>query len=286
MGSEMCIRDRQATGRDAKGRKQYRYHARWAAVRGQQKYDQLLPFADALPAIRRRVSADLKQPPLSQPWVLATVVRILDRGMLRIGNEEYARANGSYGLTTLRNRHVRVRGGRVSFRFRAKSGVLQSIDVADPELARALRRCQELAGQLLFQYRDTDGDVHSITSTDVNEYLRSVAGPDVSAKVFRTWTGTLVAAQGLSQEPPGPTLRHRRRTIVRVIDEVANRLGNTRAVCRSSYIHPAVLRAYENGLPVRVGRSGDSPPRAGLSVAEQALRAFLRANRPAARRAA
>jgi DNA topoisomerase-1 len=136
----------QATGRDAKGRKQYRYHARWAAVRGQQKYDQLLPFADALPAIRRRVSADLKQPPLSQPWVLATVVRILDRGMLRIGNEEYARANGSYGLTTLRNRHVRVRGGRVSFRFRAKSGVLQNIDVADPELARALRRCQELTG--------------------------------------------------------------------------------------------------------------------------------------------
>ena len=276
----------QATGRDAKGRKQYRYHARWAAARGQQKYDQLLQFADALPAIRRRVSADLKQPPLSQPWVLATVVRILDRGMLRIGNEEYARANGSYGLTTLRNRHVRVRGGRVSFRFRAKSGVLQSIDVADPELARALRRCQELTGQLLFQYLDADGEAHSITSTDVNEYLRSVAGPDVSAKVFRTWTGTLTAARGLGQEPPGPTLRHRQRTIVRVIDDVASRLGNTRAVCRSSYIHPEILRAYENGLPVKVGRSGNAPPRAGLSVAEQALRAFLRANRPAARRAA
>jgi DNA topoisomerase-1 len=276
----------QATGRDAKGRKQYRYHARWAAVRGQQKYDQLLQFADVLPAIRRRVSADLKQPPLSQPWVLATVVRILDRGVLRIGNEEYARANGSYGLTTLRNRHVRVRGGRVSFRFRAKSGVLQSIDVADPQLAYALRRCQELTGQLLFQYLDADGEARSITSTDVNEYLRSVAGPDVSAKVFRTWTGTLTAAKGLGQEPPGPTLRDRRRTIVRVIDEVANRLGNTRAVCRSSYIHPAILRAYENGLPVKVGRSGDAPPRTGLSAAEQALRAFLRAHRPAARRAA
>ena len=276
----------QATGRDAKGRKQYRYHARWAAVRGQQKYDQLLEFADALPAIRRRVSADLKQPPLSQPWVLATIVRILDRAVLRIGNEEYARANGSYGLTTLRNRHVRVRGERVSFRFRAKSGVLQRINVADPELARALRRCQLLPGQLLFQYRDADSEVRSISSTDVNEYLRSIAGPDVSAKVFRTWTGTLAAARGLGQEPPGPTLRHRRRTIIRVIDDVASLLGNTRAVCRSSYIHPEVLRAYENGLPVPVGRSGDTPPRAGLSAAEQALRAFLRARRPSARRAA
>lgn len=276
----------QAIGRDAKGRKQHRYHARWAAVRAQQKFDRLLQFADALPAIRRRVRADLKQPALSQRWVLATVVRILDRGMLRIGNEEYARANGSYGLTTLRNRHVRVRGKRVSFRFRAKSGVLQSIDVADPELAHALRRCQELAGQLLFQYRDADGEVHSITSTDVNEYLRGVAGPEVSAKVFRTWTGTLTAARQLGQEPPGPTLRDRRRTIVRVLDDVASRLGNTRAVCRSSYVHPEILRAYENGLQVRIGRSGDAPPRTGLSAAEQALRAFLRAHRPAARRAA
>jgi DNA topoisomerase-1 len=276
----------QAIGRDAKGRKQYRYHARWAAVRGQQKFDRLLQFADVLPAIRRRVSADLKQPVLSERWVLATIVRILDRGMLRIGNEEYARANGSYGLTTLRNRHVRVRGERVSFRFRAKSGVLQSIDVADPDLAHALRRCRKLAGQLLFQYLDADGEVHSITSTDVNEYLRGVAGPDVSAKVFRTWTGTLIAARRLGQEAPGPTLRHRRRAIVRVLDDVASRLGNTRAVCRSSYIHPGILRAYENGLPVRIGRSGDAPPRAGLSAAERALRAFLRAHRPAARRAA
>ena len=276
----------QATGRDAKGRKQYRYHARWATVRGQQKFDRLLQFADALPAIRRRVSADLNSPPLSQPWVLATVVRILDRGMLRIGNEEYVRANGSYGLTTLRNRHVRVRGGRVSFRFRAKSGVLQSVDVADPKLAHALRRCQELAGQLLFQYLDSEGEVRGITSTDVNAYLRIVAGPDVSAKVFRTWTGTLIAARRLGQEPPGPTLRQRRHTIVRVIDDVASRLGNTRAVCRSSYIHPEILRAYENGLPVRIGRSGDAPPRAGLSAAERALRAFLRARRPAAGRAA
>jgi DNA topoisomerase I len=276
----------QAIGRDAKGRKQYRYHARWAEVRGQHKFDRLLQFADTLPAIRRRVIADLKQPPLSQRWVLATVVRILDRGMLRIGNEEYARANGSYGLTTLRNRHVRVRGGRVSFRFRAKSGVLQTIDVSDPDLAYALRRCQELPGQLLFQYLDADGEVHSISSTDVNEYLRDVAGPDVSAKVFRTWTGTVTAARRLGQEPPGPTLRDRRRTIVRVLDDVASRLGNTRAVCRSSYVHPEILRAYENGLPVRIGRSGDAPPRAGLSAAERALRDFLRAHRPAARRAA
>jgi DNA topoisomerase I len=276
----------QATGRDAKGRKQYRYHARWAAVRDRQKYDHLLEFADALPAIRRRVTSDLKQPPLSLPWVLATVVRILDRAVFRIGNEEYARANGSYGLTTLRNRHVRVRGGRVSFKFRAKSGVVQSIDVADPGLARALQRCQDLPGQLLFQYLDADGAAHSITSTDVNEYLRAVADTDLSAKEFRTWTGTLAAARGLHREPPGPTLRHRRRTIVRVIDDVAARLGNTRAVCRKSYIHPEILRAYENGLPVPVGGSSDAPARAGLSVAEQALRAFLRARARSARRAA
>ena len=275
----------QATGRDAKGRKQYRYHPRWAAIRDRQKYDHLLEFADALPSIRRRVHADLKQPPLSREWVLATVVRILDRAVLRIGNEAYVRENGSYGLTTLRNRHVRVRGARVTFRFRAKSGVLQQIDVADFELARAVRRCQELPGQLLFQYVDGDGVAHSITSTDVNDYLRSASGADLSAKEFRTWTGTLIAARGLCSAPPGRTLRHRRKTIVQVVDDVARRLGNTRAVCRKSYVHPEILRTYESGRPVNVGAS-NSIPRVGLNPCEQALRSFLRSLRPAERRAA
>ncbi len=278
----------QATGRDARGRKQYRYHAGWAAVRDRQKFDHLSAFADALAAIRRRVSADLKQPPLSRPWVLATVVRILDRAVLRIGNEEYARTNGSYGVTTLRNRHARVRGGRVQFSFRAKSGVQQHIDVADPELARAVRRCQELPGQHLFQYLDANGRAHRIASHDVNEYLRAVGGPDVSAKQFRTWAGTLAAARGLCGEPPAESLTARRRTIVRVVDEVAARLGNTRAVCRSSYIHPEILRTYEGGSPLDLAGASarDVPPRTGLSAAERALRDFLRAHRPVLRRAA
>jgi DNA topoisomerase-1 len=276
----------QVTGRDARGRKQYRYHARWSAVRDRQKYGHLLAFADALASIRRQVSSDLKQPALSRAWVLATIVRILDRAVFRIGNEEYARANGSYGLTTLRNRHARVRGGRVHFRFRAKSGVLQRIDVADPELARAVRKCQELPGQLLFQYLDAEGAPHSITSTDVNDYLRSVGGPDVSAKEFRTWAGTLAAARGLCRHPPGTTLRERRSVLVQVVDDVAARLGNTRAVCRKSYIHPEILRSYENGEPLDISGSRDAPPRTGLSSAERALRAFLQARRPAVQKAA
>jgi DNA topoisomerase-1 len=276
----------QATGRDAKGRKQYRYHARWGVVRDRQKYGHLLAFADALTSIRRQVSADLKQPPLSRAWVIATVVRILDRAVLRIGNEEYVRANGSYGLTTLRNRHVRVRGGRVQFRFRAKSGVLQHISVDDADLARAVRKCQELPGQLLFQYLDSDKTPHSISSTDVNDYLRDVGGPDVSAKEFRTWAGTLAAARGLCRQSPGASLNDRRATLVQVIDEVATQLGNTRAVCRKSYIHPEILRAYEAGEPLDIGSVRSTPPRTGLNAAERALRAFLRARRTQARQAA
>jgi len=276
----------QATGRDARGRKQYRYHSRWRIVRDRQKFGRLLAFADALPAVRRQVRADLRQPPLSRAWVLATVVRILDRAVLRIGNEQYARANGSYGLTTLRNRHVRVRSGRVEFRFRAKSGVDQRIDVADADLARAVRKCQELPGQLLFQYLDANGDAHNITSTDVNDYLRSAGGPDVSAKEFRTWAGTLAAARGLFRQPPGPTILERRAAIVQVIDSVAARLGNTRAVCRTSYIHPDILRTYEAGIPLNIGTSRDTPPRTGLNAAERSLRAFLRGRRPVEKQAA
>jgi len=275
----------QATGRDARGRKQYRYHAKWAALRDQQKFDHLLPFADALAAIRRQVSADLRKPPLTREWVLATVVRLLDRTVLRIGNEEYARTNGSYGLTTLRNRHVRVSGANLSFRFRAKSGVVQDFDVRDPDLARAVRRCQELPGQQLFQYLDQRGRLHTIASTDVNDYVRAVAGPDVSAKEFRTWTGTLAAAQGLAPLEPAPTTAARQRDIVRVVDSVAKQLGNTRAVCRKCYIHPAILQAYQDGRPLRMPASV-RPARTGLNPCEQALRSFLRSRRSLDRQAA
>jgi DNA topoisomerase-1 len=275
----------QATGRDARGRKQYRYHTKWAAVRNQQKYDHLLPFADALAAIRRQVSADLRKPPLTREWVLATVVRLLDRTVLRIGNEEYARANGSYGLTTLRNRHVRVAGGRLSFRFRAKSGVVQDFDVHDPDLARAVRRCQELPGQLLFQYLDHRGKPRTIGSADVNDYVRAIAGSGVSAKEFRTWAATLAAAQGLARLRNAPTNAARQREIVRVVDSVAKQLGNTRAVCRSCYIHPAILQAYQNGHPLQMPASA-KPVRTGLNPCERALRSFLRAERLIERRAA
>ena len=275
----------QATGRDARGRKQYRYHAKWAARRGQQKYDHLLPFADALAAIRRHVSADLRKPPLTREWVLATVVRLLDRTVLRIGNEEYARANGSYGLTTLRNRHVRVSGANLSFRFRAKSGVVQDFDVRDPDLARAVRTCQELPGQLLFQYLDGSGKPRSIGSTDVNDYVRAIAGPGISAKEFRTWVGTLAAAQGLASLEPPTTPTARQRDIVRVVDGVAKQLGTTRAVCRKCYIHPAILQAYEDGQPLKMPSSA-RPARTGLNPCEQALRSFLRTNRPVERLAA
>ena len=275
----------QATGRDARGRKQYRYHAKWAARRGQQKYDHLLPFADALAAIRRQVSADLRRPPLTREWVLATVVRLLDRTVLRIGNEEYARANGSYGLTTLRNRHVRVSGANLSFRFRAKSGVVQDFDVRDPDLARAVRTCQELPGQLLFQYLDGRGKTRSIGSTDVNGYVRAIAGPDISAKEFRTWAGTLAAAQGLAPLEPAATTAARQRDIVRVVDSVAKQLGNTRAVCRKCYIHPAILQAYQDGQPLKMPGSA-RPARTGLNPCEQALRSFLRSRKSIERQAA
>jgi DNA topoisomerase-1 len=205
--------------------------------------------------------------------------------VLRIGNEEYARTNGSYGLTTLRNRHVRVSGAKLSFRFRAKSGVVQDFDVRDPDLARAVRKCQELPGQLLFQYLDHRGKPRSVSSTDVNGYVRAIAGTDVSAKEFRTWAGTLAAAQGFAAIEPAATATGRQRDIVHVVDNVAKQLGNTRAVCRKCYIHPAILQAYQDGNPLKMPSSA-RPARTGLNACEQALRAFLRSRRPAERVAA
>ena len=268
----------QATGRDARGRKQYRYHPMWTAERDMAKYDHLIDFARLLPAIRRRVAADLQAPPLSAPRVLATVVSLIERTHIRVGNGEYARANGSYGLTTLENRHVRVRGRRVEFRFTGKSGIHHDIAIDDPRLAREVRRCQALPGQTLFEYRDASNRVRRLGSSDVNAYLSSIAGSDVTAKDFRTWWGTVSAAMLFRAAAPAASARARKRVELRVLDEVASQLGNTRAICRKCYVHPHVLDVHARGGPwprVRATRATS-----GLSADEMAvLRLLERARR-------
>jgi DNA topoisomerase-1 len=234
----------QATGRDARGRKQYRYHPRWTAVRDETKYARMLAFARVLPAIRRRVAADLRRTPLSRERVLATVVALLERTLIRVGNDEYARTNGSFGLTTLLDRHVDVRGRRVRFRFRAKSGVMQKIDLEDALLARSVQRCQDLPGQTLFQYVDDTGARRTISSTDVNDYIREVAGEEFTAKDFRTWSGTVLAACALCADIELGSATARKRFVSDAIGEVAARLGNTKAVCRKCYVHPTVIDAF------------------------------------------
>jgi len=237
----------QATGRDARGRKQYRYHPRWTAVRDETKYTRMLAFARVLPAIRRRVAADLRRAPLSRERVLATVVALLERTLIRVGNDEYARTNGSFGLTTLLDRHVDVRGRRVRFRFRAKSGVVQKIDLEDALLARSVQRCQDLPGQTLFQYVDETGVQRAISSTDVNAYIRDVAGEEFTAKDFRTWSGTVLAACALCADIELGSATARQRFVSEAIGEVAARLGNTKAVCRKCYVHPTVIDAFLEG---------------------------------------
>jgi DNA topoisomerase-1 len=268
----------QATGRDARGRKQYRYHPRWTAVRDETKYTKLLAFARALPLVRRRVAADLRTAPLSRARVLATVVALLERTLIRVGNDEYARANGSYGLTTLRDRHVDVRGRRVQFRFRAKSGVVQTIDIEDAQLARSVQRCQDLPGQTLFQYLDGAGQRRTISSTDVNAYIRDVAGEAFTAKDFRTWNGTVLAACALCAECDGTSKAALKRFVTQAIGQVAERLGNTKAVCRKCYIHPAVFDAFYDGETIGAAASssaGDQPYQ--LSPAEAAVVRLLSA---------
>jgi DNA topoisomerase I len=226
----------QATGRDARRRKQYRYHARWRVVRDETKYGRMLAFAKALPRIRRRVSQDLALPGLPRDKVLATVVRLLETTRIRVGNQEYARANDSFGLTTLRTRQVRINGSTMSFRFRGKSGVQHDVALNDRKLATIVRRMRDLPGYELFQYVDEAGERRAVDSADVNEYLRSAAGEEFTSKDFRTWAGTVLAAQAL-HECGKNQLKH-------AIARVARQLGNTPAVCRKCYIHPAVIDAY------------------------------------------
>ena len=265
----------QATGRDAAGRKQYRYHALWTKERGANKYDRLLAFADALPVIRRRTRRDLLGVACGRPRVLATVVELLEHTHIRIGNEEYARTNRSHGLTTLLDRHVQIRGQHLRFAFRGKSGVHQTIDLYNPHLAKAVRQCQELPGQTLFQYRDERRRLRDVSSADVNRYLRESSGGVFTAKDFRTWAGTLAAAMALDAAPAATSRTARERAIVRAVDHVAAHLGNTRAVCRKCYIHPAVLEAYDAGMTLRSVSRSRVRARPGLRDAEARLVALL-----------
>lgn len=264
----------QATGRDARGRKQYRYHPRWREVRDETKYGRMREFGRALPAIRARVDADLSLPGLRREKVLAVVVYLLERTLIRVGNEEYARSNASYGLTTLRDEHVEFAGSAMTFSFRGKSGKEHEVGVRDGRLARIVRRCRDLPGQQLFQFVDDDGVTHAIGSADVNDYLRRISGRDFTAKDFRTWYGTVLAAHQLLHAEPAETERERKERVVRAIETVAERLGNTPAVCRRCYVHPVVLEAYDDGrLEVAAAEAQGDP--AGRSADERLVMTLL-----------
>lgn len=243
----------QATGRDARGRKQYRYHPDWHAQRDSVKYDRMIAFGEALPRIRRRVSGDLRRAGLPRERVLAAVVRLLEKTGVRVGNEEYARDNKSFGLTTLRGRHARVGSKRIRFRFRGKGGKAGEVEVSDASLARIVGRCQDLPGQELFAYVDEAGEVRSIGSGDVNDYIREISGQDFTAKDFRTWAGTVLAARALAEVEQSDTPAGARRDVVRAIERVAEWLGNTPAVSRKSYVHPILIEAYLDGEVIAQG---------------------------------
>jgi DNA topoisomerase-1 len=237
----------QATGRDAKGRKQYRYHPRWREVRDETKYERMLAFAEALPRIRERLDHDLARPGIPREKVLATVVRLLDTTLIRVGNDEYARQNRSYGLTTMHNRHAEVTGATVRFYFRGKSGRRHEIDVRDRCLAQIVKRCQAIPGYRLFEYIDESGEPHSVDSGDVNDYLREITGQEFTAKDFRTWHGTVLAALALQEFEAFDSQAQARKNLVHAIEAVAERLGNTPAVCRKCYVHPEIFTAYLDG---------------------------------------
>jgi DNA topoisomerase-1 len=237
----------QATGRDARGRKQYRYHDAWRTERDGDKYDRVLAFGRALPRLRRRIDADLARRGLPREKVIAAVLRVMEMTLIRVGNEEYARANKSFGLTTLRDRHARITSGRALFEFRGKSGKVHQTGFSDRRLARIVKACQDLPGQRLFQYVDEDGVRHAVESTDVNAYLREVLGDDFSAKDFRTWAGTVAAARALALSDPPTSPTGAKQAINTCVKAVAGLLGNTAAVCRKAYIHPAVVEAFAEG---------------------------------------
>jgi len=234
----------QATGRDARGRKQHRYHPRWRQVRDETKFERILDLAAALPGLRRRAAADMSAPGLTKGKVVAAIVQLLEKTLIRVGNDEYARDNHSFGLTTMHDGHVEVSHSTLRFRFKGKAGRFHDIKLNDPRLAKIVRKCQELPGRELFQYLDGNDEVQDIESTDVNEYLRETAGQDFTAKDFRTWTGTVLAARTLEDMREFDSDAQAKRNILSAIEAVAGILGNTRSVCRKCYIHPAIIEAY------------------------------------------
>jgi len=276
----------QATARDARGRKQYRYHPSYREARDKSKFRRILEFSEVLPDIRDRVERDLRARDLSRRQILATVVRLLDRTLIRVGNDEYARENRSFGLTTLRGRHVQIKGATLRFSFRGKSGVQHDVAITDRRLARIVQQCQDLPGQELFKFLDAAGKRQSVASDDVNAYLRVITGRDITAKDFRTWAGTMLAAQELRAMGSASSQRATEKNIVRAIDVVAERLGNTRAVCRKYYVHPALLHAYQQGrtAPLPVGTMPNhkrrESPAPALRQEEVAVLQFLQEEAP------
>lgn len=261
----------QATGRDARGRKQYRYHAAFRTAQENHKFAHLAAFAAVLPKIRRRVARDLRRAGLPREKVLATVVHLLETTLIRVGNADYARDNNSFGLTTLRDAHVAVKGSALRFHFKGKSGKVWRLSLSDRRVAATVRACQDLPGQHLFQYQDDDGALHAVSSSDINRYLREISGRDVTAKEFRTWAGTVLAAAAFRRAAAPDSARAAKREINAVIAAVAERLGNTVAICRKCYVHPAVVEAFQHG------RRSRKRAVAGLRADEAAALAFLRA---------
>jgi len=270
----------QATGRDERGRKQYRYHPRWRALRDETKYEHVLEFGRILPRLRQRVAADMRRPGLPRRKVLATVVSLLEKTLIRIGNADYAKENKSYGLTTLRSRHVAVNGTELRFEFKGKSGKLWHLAVKDRRVARVVRACQDLPGQHLFQYLEADGSRQAVTSSDVNAYLREITGREITAKDFRTWAGTVLAAMALSEFASFDSAAAAKRNLKAAIERVAKRLGNTVTICRKCYVHPAILDAYLDGeLLVNWQKEAEGELRdelSSLGAEEAAVLAFLR----------
>jgi DNA topoisomerase I len=271
----------QATGRDARGRKQYRYHPQFRELRESTKFGHMMEFARALPAIRERIAEHMALRGLPREKVLATVVHLLETTLIRVGNEDYARANKSYGLTTLRNPHVKIEGAQLRFQFKGKSGKTWKLQVKDRRIARIVRSCQELPGQELFQYLDEQGEVRRVTSADVNAYLREISGQDITAKDFRTWAGTVLAAMALREFEAFDTQAAHKKNVRDAIERVAARLGNTPTICRKCYVHPEVLQAYaEGGLLLEVKERVEEELRADLAALkpeEAAVLALLEA---------
>lgn len=269
----------QATGRDAKGRKQYKYHSSWIEIRDEVKYNRVLQFARALPAIRAAMDRDMQLRGLSRRKVVAAVLKMLELTLIRVGNQEYARDNKTFGLTTMQNKHVEISGSKMRFRFKGKSGVQRDVAISEARLARIVRKCQDLTGQHLFEYIDEEGAVQQVSSDDVNEYLREISGQDFTAKDFRTWAGTVLASMALQEFQQFDSEAKAKKNVVEAVRAVAARLGNTPAVCRKCYVHPAILDAYMEGSLLETVKARaeqeleDALP--GLRAEEGAVLAFL-----------